>query len=113
MPLYALIEYAKTRGKRTGYVGNYGIAFRKRELFAAGARPVIYGVSCSHTEVMSVEDSWYKYGKRVLDKMCGIGLQEQYRYVGTDLTKTTPIDWTHEREWRWPLRDDRFGVGDL
>ena len=112
MPLYALIDYAKTRAY-SGYVGNYGIAFKKKELFAAGARPVIYGVSGKHLEVEDVEDSWSKYGMRVLDRKCGIGLQEQYRYVYTDLNRERPADWTHEREWRWPLRDDRYGVGGM
>lgn len=41
MPLYALVQYAKIRGDNTGYVGSYGIAFRRNELFAAGGRPVM------------------------------------------------------------------------
>ena len=45
MPLYALVDYARVRGEKSGYVGNYGIAFRRNELYAAGARPVIYGLS--------------------------------------------------------------------
>ena len=36
MPLYALLDYAKVRGEKSGYVGSYGIAFRRNELFAAG-----------------------------------------------------------------------------
>lgn len=44
MPLYALLEYAKVRGERSGYVGNYELAFKRNELFDAGARPVIYGL---------------------------------------------------------------------
>lgn len=45
MPLYALVEYAKARGQVSGYVGEYGIAFKRNELYAAGARPVIYGLT--------------------------------------------------------------------
>ena len=32
MPLYALVQYAKFRGEYSGYVGNYGIAFRRKEI---------------------------------------------------------------------------------
>ena len=35
MPLYALVDYARGRGEKSGYVGNYGIAFRRNELYAA------------------------------------------------------------------------------
>ena len=113
MPLYALMEYAKTRGQISDYVGNYGIAFKKKELFAAGARPVIYGLSGVHKEIEDSSDEWCKYGMRVLHKSCGIGLNEQYRYVYTNLDREVPVDWTHEREWRWPLRDSKTGIPGL
>lgn len=112
MPLYALLDYSQIRGGKDGYVGSYGIAFRKKELFKAGARPVIYGLSGTHQEVDGSHD-WYKYGIRVLHPNCGIGLQEQYRYVHTNFNRTTPIDWTHEREWRWALRNGDSGIGGM
>ncbi|MDY3141763.1 MAG: hypothetical protein SOW30_03645 [Parabacteroides sp.] len=116
MPLYALVDYAKTR-RKSGYVGNYGIAFRRRELFAAGARNVIYGLSTNHLEAETDERGIFQ--GRLLDiKATGIGIQEQYRYVATNLTKETKsneklIDWTHEREWRWALPYDSLGVPGL
>lgn len=112
MPLYALFDYAKERGTYSGYVGNYGIAFRKKELFAVGARPVIYGLSSTHKEVNEHHD-WAKYGYRVLDPDCGLGLYEQYRYVNTNLSREKTIDWTHEREWRWPLRATEEWIAGL
>lgn len=113
MPLYALLDYAKVRGEKSGYVGNYGIAFRRNELYAAGARPVIYGLSSDFKET-DVDDNGVFQG-RLLDSSCGIGKQEQYRYVSTMLHKKkgVTIDWTHEREWRWALPDDRYGVPGL
>ena len=47
MPLYALIDYAKRRQKE---VGTYAVGLLKHELFAAGGRPVIYGLSGEHAE---------------------------------------------------------------
>lgn len=44
MPLYALINYGKTR-EDSNLVSSYGIALPKRELFALGGRQVIYGLS--------------------------------------------------------------------
>ena len=116
MPLYALVDYAKTR-RISGYVGNYGIAFRRNELFAAGARNVIYGLSTAHLEA-EVDEKGIFQGRLLSVKETGIGTQEQYRYVATNLvkgdsTKEKAIDWTHEREWRWALPYDTLGVPGL
>lgn len=114
MPLYALIQYAKFRGAYSGYVGNYGIAFKRNELYAAGGRPVIYGLSGAHVEAETTPDGIYQ--GRILDvEKTGIPIHEQYRYVATKLQKQYafgeyPIDWTHEREWRWALPDGKVGV---
>lgn len=114
MPLYALIQYAKFRGSYSGYVGNYGIAFRRNELYAAGGRPVIYGLSGEHIEAEKTPAGIFQ--GRILDvEKTGIPIHEQYRYVATKLKKQYaygeyPIDWTHEREWRWALPDDKVGV---
>lgn len=106
MPLYGLIEYAKTR-KAEYYTEDYGIAFLKSELFQAGARPVIYGLSSQHMEAKS-NNKFYGIGLRTLSSECGLGLREQFRYVATKLSSSKNIDWTHEREWRWADVDDRF-----
>lgn len=117
MPLYALVQYAKFRGEYSGYVGNYGIAFRRNELFAAGGRPVIYGLSCVPTEAETTPEGIYQ--GRILDiEKTGMPLCEQYRYVKTRMNKSYdpnihPVDWTHEREWRWALPNDSLGVPGL
>lgn len=109
MPLYALIDYANKRGGFSGYVGGYGIALKKKELFAAGARSAIYGLSGKKYEAIDPNDNLSKAGFRALASECGIGRDEQYRYVHTDLDREPPIDWTFEREWRLAIKDERWG----
>jgi len=99
MPLYALLKYASKRNNPAS-VEAYGIALRKQELFKAGGRPVIYGLSGRHKEA-SRDDSCFGKGFRCLASSCGISLNEQYRYVAMNLDENNWIDWTHEREWRW------------
>ena len=117
MPLYALVQYAKIRGDNTGYVGSYGIAFRRNELFAAGGRPVIYGLSGEHVEAEKTPQGVFQGRLLDVDKT-GIPVHEQYRYVRTDIQRRRDfrchdIDWTHEREWRWALPYDTLGVPGL
>lgn len=98
MPLYALLSYASQRNASS--VESYGIAVKKKELFRAGGRPVIYGLSSTHKEA-SRNDSYFGHGLRCLSSSCGIALHEQYRYVSMNINKSRWIDWSHEREWRW------------
>lgn len=109
MPLYGLIEYAKTRNNKN-FAEEYGIAFIKTELFSAGARPVIYGLSTKHIEAKEGQQN-YGIGLRTLSKETGIGIKEQYRYVYTNMDKD--IDWTHEREWRWADINEEFDFPGL
>lgn len=109
MPLGSLVAYANKRGK---YVETYGIALKRSELFKYGGRPVIYGLSTNHEEA-NVIDPNYGKGLRVLSSSVDIGLREQYRYVTTNLNEPGRIDWTHEREWRWPLIDSKYGVNGI
>lgn len=112
MPLYALIDYANTRQSGSGFVGKYGIAFKKNEIFMAGARNVIYGLSGPHKE-SAQGDPYWGYGMRTLASDSGIGINEQYRYVHTKLSYDKNVDWTFEREWRLPVKDDHWGVPGL
>ena len=112
MPLYALIDYANKRQSGSGFVGKYGIAFRKNELFMAGARNVIYGLSGQHKE-SEPGDAFWGYGMRTLSSDCGLGINEQYRYVYTKLSQDKNVDWTFEREWRLPVKDDHWDVPGL
>ncbi|WP_456021827.1 hypothetical protein [Pseudomonas protegens] len=99
MPLHALLNYQNARAK-SGYVGEYAIALKKSEFFAAGGRPVIYGLSGQHIEA-ETDDAFYNRSSRNLSAACGIALWEQYRYVAMSLSGNRLIDWSHEREWRW------------
>ena len=102
MPLYAVIDYA--RGRSRAEVGSYAIGVLKEELFQAGGRPVIYGLSGHHVEQPQLaEGSW----PRKLAPSCGIAETEQYRYVAMSHDPNRPIDWSHEREWRWVDHQDR------
>jgi hypothetical protein len=97
MPLYALLNYAKKRSD-SGLVDTYAVVLKRSELFQAGGRPVIYGLSRPATEAAS--HAGLGMGYRLL-KPESLPLDEQYRYVATDIGEGRTIDWTHEREWRW------------
>ncbi len=71
---------------------------------AQGARPGIYGLSADLTVWPGRNDG----GPRVFP-VAILPLHEQYRYI----TDTYPIDWSHEREWRWPCRADYPDRGDV
>lgn len=111
MPLYALIEYSKSRNNEN-FIEPYGIAFMKEELFEAGARPVIYGLSKRHSESVK-GDKNFGIGLRTLSSNCGIGLDEMYRYVYTNIRTSRRIDWTHEREWRWADIKEKFDFAGM
>lgn len=94
MPLYGLINYATQRSSHD--VGLYAIAVPRDEFFVAGGRPAIYGLTGPHREQ-------YTHGKvwpRKLMPSCGLGEEEQYRYVAMAIDDDRSIDWSHEREWR-------------
>lgn len=99
MPLYALVDYAKARADERS-VQTYGIALPKTELFRAGGRPVIYGLSDDHDEIPRADRGRWER-PRLLSPSCGIAPHEQYRYVAMSLGGQRRIDWSHEREWRW------------
>jgi hypothetical protein len=99
MPLYSFASYVKTRAK-TECVSAYGIAFLKSEFFAAGGRPVIYGLSVDNVHYERNEQIC-----RILDTTV-LPLDEQYRYVSYNPTGQRWIDWSHEREWRWKVRNE-------
>ena len=106
MPLYALCQYAKERSKKD--VETYAIGVRKRELFTAGGRPVIYGLSGKHEESV-FNERW----PRKLAPSCGIAEKEQFRYVSMSLDTQKRIDWSHEREWRWVDHEDQCSCPGL
>ena len=106
MPLSSLVTYAQGRADE-GAVGKYAVGLLKSELYVAGGRPVLYGLTCQHTEIS--QEGW----PRFLAEACGIGEAEQYRYVSMNLGAGKEIDWTHEREWRWADHGDKIDVPEL
>ena len=110
MPLYALLEYAEQRTNES--VRNYAVGVQKHELFAAGGRPVMYGLSGKHAE--EAQGSPFNRGwPRKLAPSCGIAESEQYRYVAMSSDPSRPIDWSHEREWRWVDHEDKYSCPGL
>jgi hypothetical protein len=113
MPLYGLIDYAASRSNES--VDTYAVGLLKSEFFAAGGRPVIYGLTGPHLEAKSAplpfppHYSW----PRKLDPKCGVAGQEQYRYVAMNLDASRRIDWSHEREWRWADARDQCSCPGL
>lgn len=101
MPLHGLVDYAKRR--RETDVDCYAVGLLKAELFAAGGRPAIYGLTGSYKVWTPDGYPW----PRKLDETCGIAESEQYRFVGMSTDAEFPIDWSHEREWRWADHLDR------
>ena len=104
MPLYALLDYAKKRAPDV--VGTYAIGVLKQELFRAGGRPVIYGLSSRHVEAHG-GNQLSRVWPRKLHESCGISEAEQYRYVSMAMDEDRQIDWSHEREWRWADHKDK------
>src|SRR5690554_2388214 len=99
MPLAAFIQSSIRRKEKGQLISTYAITFNKSDLFSIGARPVIYGLS---TEPVNTSSN--KRGDRLIDET-QLPINEQYRYVTYHPIGNKKIDWTHEREWRWPYRD--------
>lgn len=80
MPISAFVATSIERLAKGQKISNYALVFDKKQMFAIGARPVIYG-STKNEELPETE---------------------KYRFVAYDPTRLPyAIDWTHEREWRW------------
>lgn len=95
MPIAAFIETSRERHACGEAMGEMALVFPKAEMRALGARPAIYGLS----EDSTVWPRGIDGGPRVFPTDV-LPSHEQYRYI----TDTYPIDWSHEREWRWPCR---------
>lgn len=95
MPIAAFLETSRDRLAKGQAISSYALVLPKRSTFGAGARPVIYGLSTR---------AWVKTdptsGERRFPDSA-LPSDEHYRYVSYDPT-SGKLDWTHEREWRWP-----------
>ncbi len=71
----------------------------KTDLFEIGARPVIYGLTSTKTQSRTSPKGERLFYAKLLPMV------EQFRYVSYSPVGYLKIDWTHEREWRWPYRE--------
>lgn len=103
MPIAAFVEASRERYARGEAMGEVALVFPKSKMRSLGAHPVIYGLSQGLT-------NWPRGvgGTPRLLPPEVLPLLEQYRYV----TDGRPIDWTHEREWRWPCRVPDYLASD-
>lgn len=104
MPVYNFAKYTQERADSKRLTA-YGVCVRKKELYKAGGRPVIYGLT-GNADL--VEDTAMR---RILNPSV-LPVAEQFRYVAYNPARPGyPLDWTHEREWRWMATDaDRHEV---
>jgi hypothetical protein len=100
MPLAAFVQSSNERLKRGEKVGRYAFMIPKAAMFGLGARPVIYGLSQDASERQDTAPF------RIIETD-RLPLAEQYRYVAYSIADNRTIDWTHEREWRWPYRGNQ------
>lgn len=92
MPIAAFVEASRARHARGEAMGEVALVFPKQAMRSLGARTAIYGLSQDVPK-------WPKGAngaERLLPKDV-LPLEEQYRFVADGY----PVDWTHEREWRW------------
>ncbi|MFN0197753.1 MAG: hypothetical protein ACKVT0_13495 [Planctomycetaceae bacterium] len=98
-PLWAFLEYLHARQNSSAMAG-YGLLVHKHDVYVAGGLPVIYGLS--ESKVLTSGDKGYCPSQRQL-RSNDLPFDQQYRYVAYAPTRSPePLDWTHEREWRWP-----------
>jgi hypothetical protein len=102
-PIGAFLAYLDAREDDIMAISGYGLLIHKQDFYVAGGLPVIYGLSS--TQELKKGDAGYQGGRRILLDT-DLALQQQYRYVAFCPTRTPhPLDWTHEREWRWSPQD--------
>lgn len=105
MPIAAFLETGEARARRGEAMSQFALVFPKKDLFRVGANPVIYG--------LDDRSYWPPAGKegkaRIIDPNI-LPTNEQYRYVTYNPASDKPIDWSHEREWRWPYRGNLSAV---
>jgi hypothetical protein len=104
MPIPAFIEASRIRALKGQKMSSYALVLPKVAVFRDGGRPVIYGLSQNTWPRITVEQDMRFFAEETLPS------KEQFRYVSFDPTKGT-LDWSHEREWRWPL-DVNSDIGD-
>ena len=101
MPLAAFVQTSFERLQRGENINQYALLLPKSNMFSLGARPVIYALTSNSISYVKTNNS----EERIIDPN-QLPILEQYRYVTYNPSSKYPIDWTHEREWRWACRND-------
>ncbi|OAN13327.1 hypothetical protein A3K86_16885 [Photobacterium jeanii] len=101
MPVAAFFQTSFERKARGEKISQHALCIPKPQGFAYGARPVIYALTDSNVTVTTSHCGQI----RVIDTN-KLPLSEQYRYVAYDPCRPIPLDWSHEREWRWSYKGD-------
>lgn len=101
MPTAAFLEASAERLRAGQKISTLALTFPKPQLYGLGARPVIYGLSINDADIPKGRGG----GPRIIPTDA-LPLNEQYRYVTYSPTGRWRVDWTHEREWRWPYTGD-------
>lgn len=96
MPVAAFIEAGIAREAKKEAMSPLALVLPKDLVHAAGALPAIYGLTNPPSLTRAVEG-----GPRIMSTS-ELPEPEQFRYV--TLGTYGSVDWTHEREWRWPCR---------
>jgi hypothetical protein len=99
MPLAAFLEAGDARERRGEAMSPYALVFPKKGLYNLGANPVIYGLDFRDARLPKGNNG----GPRIIDRDI-LPEREQYRYVAFNPSANATLDWSHEREWRWPFR---------
>lgn len=96
MPVAAFVEAGEKRAAKGEAMSPIALVLPKADVHAAGALPAIYGLSTSAQLPSGIGG-----GPRIMPASV-LPEAEQFRYV--TLGTYGSVDWTHEREWRWPYR---------
>jgi hypothetical protein len=109
MPIAAFVEASKLRHERGEAMGEVALVFPKKQIQRLGALPAIYGLS---HRAKSWPDGTNGVPRIISPDI--LPLNEQYRFVPFYSSSEQQIDWTHEREWRWPFlgKTDPESVAD-
>jgi hypothetical protein len=108
MPIAAFLEAGFSRWTNGEAMSQFAFVFPKEHLFQSGARPVISGLSTN----VNAHATTDVFGNRVFAENI-LPQVEQYRYVSYAIGGQRNIDWTHEREWRLPLRTNQSYDNDI
>lgn len=108
MPIAAFLEAGNSRWEQGEAMSQLAFVFPKEALFRLGSRPVISGLDanvrfspyddCNHNRMLPIDV---------------LPVAEQYRYITFNIGGTRNIDWSHEREWRWPYNGDMTAYNQL